>query len=55
MEYNTTREAMFIPEYGRNIQRMIQYICTIEDREKRNQAAKFIINVMAQMHPGVKE
>lgn len=55
MEYNTTREAMFIPEYGRNIQRMIQYICTIEDREKRNQAAKFIVNVMAQMHPGVKE
>jgi hypothetical protein len=55
MEYNTTRENMFIPEYGRNIQRMIQYICTIEDREKRNQAAKFIVNVMGQMHPTVKE
>lgn len=55
MEYNTTRESMFIPEYGRNIQRMIQYICTIEDREKRNLAAKFIINVMSQMHPAVKE
>ena len=55
MEYNTTREQMVIPEYGRNIQKMIQYICTIEDREKRNKAAKFIISVMAQMHPTVKE
>ena len=55
MEYNTTREMMLIPEYGRNIQHMIQYICTIEDREKRNKAAKFIVNVMGQMHPTVKE
>lgn len=55
MEYNTTREMMLIPEYGRNIQNMIQYICTIEDREKRNKAAKFIVNVMGQMHPTVKE
>ncbi len=55
MEYNTTREPMLIPEYGRNIQQMIQYICTIEEREKRTKAAKFIVNVMAQMHPNVKE
>ncbi len=46
---------MFIPEYGRNVQRMIQYCCTIEDREKRNKAAKFIINVMGQLNPSVKE
>lgn len=55
MEYNTTREPMFIPEYGRNIQRMIEYITTIEDREKRTKAAKFIVSVMAQMHPQVRD
>jgi hypothetical protein len=55
MEYNTTREMMVIPEYGRNIQRMIQFCCTIEDREKRTRTAKFIINVMSQLHPTVKE
>lgn len=55
MEYNTTREMMIIPEYGRNVQRMIQFACTIEDREQRNKAAKFIINVMAQLNPAVKE
>lgn len=55
MEYNTARGPMAIAEYGRNIQQMIEYITTIEDREKRTKAAKFIVNVMAQMHPQVKE
>jgi hypothetical protein len=55
MEYNTNRKQMVIPEYGRNIQEMIEYTCTIEDREKRNKSAKFIINVMSQMHPQVRD
>jgi hypothetical protein len=55
LEYNTTREMMIIPEYGRNVQRMIQYCCTVEDREKRTKTAKFIVNVMAQLNPAVKE
>ena len=55
MEYNTTRDPMIIAEYGRNIQNMIEYITTIEDREKRSKAANFIVDVMAQMHPKVKE
>jgi hypothetical protein len=55
MDYNTTRPAMTIPEYGRNIQEMILYTCTVPDREKRNKAAKFIVNIMAQMHPQVKD
>jgi hypothetical protein len=55
MEYNTTRAQLTIAEYGRNIQEMIQYACTIEDKEKRTKAAKFIVNVMGQMHPQAKE
>lgn len=51
MEYNTTRPRMVIAEYGRHMQGMIEYLCTIEDREKRTNAAKFIVNVMAQMNP----
>ena len=46
---------MIIPEYGRNIQEMILYTCTVEDRQKRNKAAKFIVSIMAQMHPLVKD
>lgn len=55
MDYNTTRPPMIIPEYGRNIQEMILYTCTLADREKRNKAAKFIVTIMAQMHPQVKD
>jgi len=55
MEYNTTREMMIIPEYGRNIQRMIQYCCSIEDREKRTRTARSIVSVMAELNPSVKE
>ena len=55
MEYNTTRGPLLISEYGRNIQKMIDYITTIEDREKRTKAAKFIVNVMSQMHPQVRD
>ncbi|MDP3461779.1 MAG: DUF4290 domain-containing protein [Bacteroidales bacterium] len=55
MEYNTGRDYLIIPEYGRNIQIMIRHLLTIEDREKRSLAAAFIVNVMAQMNPQVRE
>lgn len=55
MEYNTQRNKLTIPEYGRNIQKMINYCIEIPDRTKRNRTAEFIVNVMAQMNPKVKE
>lgn len=55
MEYNTARDLLIIPEYGRNIQRMVDYALTIEDREKRTKTAKSIIISMAQMNPSIKE
>ena len=55
MEYNTEREQIVISEYGRNIQVMIRHLINIEDRKKRTEAAHFIVSVMAQMNPQVKE
>ncbi len=55
MEYNTTRNELKISEYGRNIQKMIEYILTLEKKEQRTRLATFIVEVMAQMHPQVKE
>ncbi len=51
MEYNTTREKLLLPEYGRGIQNMIEYLCTVEDRELRNKLAKAIISIMSQLAP----
>ena len=55
MEYNTNREKIVISEYGRNIQMMIRHLLEIEDRKQRTEAAYFIVSVMAQMNPQVKE
>ena len=51
--YNTERVTLYIPEYGRNVQKMVDYLKTIEDREKRNQQAKAIIKVMEILNPSV--
>ena len=42
MEYNTSLSKLIIPEYGRNVQKMVHSIIDIEDREKRNHQAKSI-------------
>ena len=38
--YNTERVKLYVPEYGRNVQKMVNYLKTIEDRQKRNEQAK---------------
>lgn len=55
IDYNTTRNKLVISEYGRNIQKMIEYALTVEDREKRTQAAHVIVSVMAQMNSHAKD
>jgi hypothetical protein len=55
MEYNTSRNHLEIKEYGRNVQKMIEYAISIKDRQKRTETAKAIIRVMAEIHPDTKE
>lgn len=55
MEYNTQLPKLEIPEYGRNIQVMIDYCVTIEDREERNKCARAIIQIMGQLNPHLRD
>jgi hypothetical protein len=55
MEYNSQRSKMNISEYGRNIQKMIEHIMSVDDREKRNQLAKATIQVMGQLNPHLRD
>jgi hypothetical protein len=55
MEYNTTRDKLVISEYGRNVQKLVNYAKTIEDREQRTKFAKLIIQIMGQMNPGTRD
>ncbi len=50
-EYNSQRENLIIPEYGRHIQKMIDYTKKVEDAEKRQRMAESIITLMNQMVP----
>ena len=55
MEYNTTREKLILPEYGRNVQNMISHAMEVKDREERNNAAQAIIEVMGQLNPHLRD
>jgi hypothetical protein len=55
MEYNTSLKKLKLPEYGRNIQNMVNHIMTIEDREQRNIAAQSIIDVMGNLYPYLRD
>lgn len=44
-----------LPEYGRNVQNMIQHAMEIADREERNRAAQAIIEVMGQLNPHLRD
>ena len=55
MDYNTQREKLILPEYGRYVQKMVEMVKTIPDREKRNEQIRAVVQVMAQLNPQVRE
>jgi hypothetical protein len=55
MEYNSGRNRLIIPEYGRNIQKLIDYAIGLEDKEERNKIARAIVNVMGQLNPHLRD
>jgi hypothetical protein len=55
MEYNTTRNHLILPEYGRNVQNMIAHAKELEDRSERNRAVQAIIEVMGQLNPHLRD
>lgn len=54
-DYNTRRPQMVIPEYGRNIQKMVEHAINTPDREERNKIANAIISVMGQLNPHLRD
>lgn len=54
LEYNSTREKLYYPEYGRFIQKLVHHCKTIESKEERQAEAELIIDMMQQMNPPVK-
>lgn len=55
LEYNSERPKLNIPEYGRHIQKMVDFVVAIEDREKRNKVAQALIGVMGNLNPHLRD
>ncbi|MFM7709483.1 MAG: DUF4290 domain-containing protein, partial [Ferruginibacter sp.] len=54
MEYNTTRNHLSMKEYGRHIQKMVDDLLNVENRELRQKSAEAIIELMGFLHPHLK-
>ena len=55
LEYNTEREHLIIPEYGRHLQKMINYAKSRETKEERQKVSKAIISVMGNIQPHLRD
>lgn len=55
MKYNTNSKRLTLPEYGRNIQNMVDYCLTIENRVERNRCANAIISTMGNLFPHLRD
>lgn len=54
-DYNTSRPRLILPEYGRNIQKMVEHIMSVADREERNRLAQAVIIIMGNMNPHLRD
>ena len=55
MEYNTSLNKLILPEYGRNVQKLVENAVKIEDTEERKKYVEGIINLMGRMYPYLRD
>lgn len=55
MQYNTQKEKLVLPEYGRNIQNMVDHCVSIKDPEERKKCAYTVIDIMGNMFPHLRD
>ena len=53
--YNTEREKLQMPEYGRNVLRMVEQLRDIPDKAKRSEQARAVVKVMETLNPQVHQ
>lgn len=54
-EYNTQKPKLILREYGRNIQKLVEFMSGVEDDEKRNSYASVLVDLMRQINPNIKD
>jgi len=54
LEYNSTRDKLLFSEYGRSVQKLIQYAKTVESKEERQRVVETIVELIHQLNPQIK-
>lgn len=54
-DYNSTRSKLILAEYGRNVQNMVDHICTVPSKEERNRLAQVVIDMMGVLNPHLRD
>lgn len=44
-----------MPEYGRHVQKMIDYVISIPDKDKRNEQIRAVLNTMGILNPQLRD
>ena len=55
LQYNSQLKKLVLPEYGRNVQQMVDYCLTIPDRQERTRCAYTIIDIMGNLFPHLRD
>ncbi len=54
-DYNTKRKKLILPEYGRHIQKLVDYVVNLPTKEERTKAAHALIAVMGNLNPQLRD
>jgi len=55
LQYNSAREHLIIPEYGRHVQKLVNHCIQLETKEERNKMANAIVDVMGNLQPHLRD
>lgn len=55
LDYNTSRETLLMPEYGREIQKMVDHAVSLPDRDERLRCARAIVRLMETKVPHLRD
>src|SRR5690606_21278966 len=53
-EYEKPKQSFILKEYGKNIQKLVNYVKTVSDKAKRTEYAYALVELMKQLNPLLK-
>tara|TARA_B100001250_G_scaffold172632_1_gene148623 strand:+ start:13254 stop:13874 length:621 start_codon:yes stop_codon:yes gene_type:complete len=55
MQYNTAKDHLVMPEYGRHVQNMINHAINLTNKKEQQECVDAIITFMGQMNPHLRD